>query len=259
MDYPEFTFMRHAGQRHSGCGEEGILHWLFDACHGERGVFVEFGAWDGIHLSNSRFFFERGWSGVFIEGDKKRFWQFSSNYREHPSVKTLCAFVEVEGHNSLDNLLARAEVTAVDLLSIDIDGIDLAIWKSLKTLRPRVVCIEYNVSIPFDTRYESTPHARDRGRGNSALSTYDYAESHNYVLVGVTSNNLIFMDRKKRPDGIDVLDFSQCQECVRLFYPSVKTRVAFSNRGEMFFIEEDGTRHDGEIFYVPCAGFYATQ
>ena len=32
---------------------------------------MEFGAWDGVRISNSRYLFEKGWDGIFIEGDKK--------------------------------------------------------------------------------------------------------------------------------------------------------------------------------------------
>ena len=42
-----------------------------------EGVFVEFGAWDGVINSNARQLFFNGWQGLFIESDKKRFEKYT--------------------------------------------------------------------------------------------------------------------------------------------------------------------------------------
>ena len=60
--------------------------------------------------------------------------------------------VSIEGKSSLKSLLQRHEIPFdFDFLSIDIDGADYHIWKSLgKEYRPLVVCIEFNPTIPND-------------------------------------------------------------------------------------------------------------
>ena len=58
---------------HSQIGQDGILEEIFKRVGIKKGFFCEFGAWDGVYLSNCRKLFEEGWSGVFIEADKKVF------------------------------------------------------------------------------------------------------------------------------------------------------------------------------------------
>ena len=57
---------------YSQFGEDLILLDFFDKKKLSKGFFFEFGAWDGIYLSNCRLLYERGWSGCFVEADKKK-------------------------------------------------------------------------------------------------------------------------------------------------------------------------------------------
>ena len=61
------------GNIHSQIGQDGILQEIFKKLNLKKGFFCEFGAWDGIYLSNCRKLVEEGWAGVFIEGNEKRF------------------------------------------------------------------------------------------------------------------------------------------------------------------------------------------
>jgi len=58
---------------------------------------------------------------------------------EHHNVTASNTFVKIEGENSLDSILTRHSVPErFDLLSVDIDGDDYYIFKSLKKFTPRV-------------------------------------------------------------------------------------------------------------------------
>ena len=46
-------------------GEDFLLHTMFSTT--QAGFFVDVGAFDGIHLSNSFFFERRGWKGICVE------------------------------------------------------------------------------------------------------------------------------------------------------------------------------------------------
>ncbi len=94
------------------------------------------------------------------------------------------------GPDSLDEILRRNGVQHVDLLSIDIDSDDLAIWQSVTSYSPVIVIVEFNPTIPFDTRYVNPPGTF---HGNSALSIYELAKQRSYSLVAGTDTNLIFV------------------------------------------------------------------
>ena len=52
---------------YSQFGEDLILLDFFSKTKLNKGFFFEFGAWDGIYLSNCRLFYEKGWEGCFVE------------------------------------------------------------------------------------------------------------------------------------------------------------------------------------------------
>ena len=118
-------------------------------------MFVEFGAWDGIYLSNSRYLFEKGWDGVFIEGNKRRYQNLLNNYSEISQIKKINAYVGAPKSGfpgiPLDILLNNHSVNPNDVtfVSIDVDGADLDIFKEMG-FRPPVVLLEggFNFS-PF--------------------------------------------------------------------------------------------------------------
>jgi hypothetical protein len=96
--------LRHSRNVRSENGEDGIIAELLDRFGIETGGCVEFGAWDGEHLSNTYALVERGWHAVYIEGDPDRFQDLLATVGEHPKIRLLQAFVASEGENALDNL-----------------------------------------------------------------------------------------------------------------------------------------------------------
>lgn len=178
--------------KYSQHGEDGILSELADRIGLMTGYFVEFGAWDGKKYSNCCYLYEKGWKGCFIEGDSKRFQDLISNFPDKKLLK-LNVFIEESGKNSLDNVLKSHGVSQVDVLSIDIDSDDLAVWESVTYYSPRILIIEYNPTIPFDTRFINP---KGKTHGNAALSIFEVSERKGYGLVEGTPTNLIFVRRR---------------------------------------------------------------
>jgi len=172
-------------------GEDGIIEAMLAELQIPKGFFVEFGAWDGKHWSNTYNLIGKQWSGCLIEADTRKFSELCRTVPDDNIIK-INALIEPAGPNSLEELLRRHGVGHVDLLSIDIDSDDLAIWESLTWYSPTVVIIEFNPTIPFDTRYRNPSRAF---HGNSALSIYEFAVKRSYVLVAGTDTNLIFVRR----------------------------------------------------------------
>jgi len=132
-------------------GEDGVLAELLGRLSIERGFCVEFGAWDGRHLSNTYRLIERDhWRGLYIEGDPAKFEDLLANPMVVAGhITPVNAYVGLEGNATLDHILTDRDVPReFDLLSIDIDSFDYDVWKSLTDFRPRVVVIEVTSAIP---------------------------------------------------------------------------------------------------------------
>ncbi len=235
---------------HSQYGEDGVLEWVLERIGLQDGYFVEFGAWDGIHLSNCRHLYENGWSGCLIEGDPTRFKDLETTYQGEERADLICAYVEISGSRSLDSLLTSSGVKSVDLVSIDIDGDDYAIWRSLELYRPKVVIIEYNPTIPFDTRYVNPTGLN---RGNSALSLAELATEKGYDLVAGTRANLVFVDKDIRPPTLEPVTLQLLKDVV-----GGGLRFFFGVDGT--FLREAGhTMRETEVYRVPWTDYMAAQ
>lgn len=188
---------------------------------------MEFGAWDGKHLSNCRHLYENGWKGCFIEGNKSRFLDLKKNYIRDNNIVLLNIFVDSQD-NTLDKILSKNNIIELDLLSIDIDGKDLLSWKTLTKIKPKVVVIEFNQYIPFDVSYEDST---GESIGNSFLAITNYASKIGYQLIHSTMSNLIFVNKDFNNKFFLEIDQEQVFSLLK------PTRVAFNNYGEMIFFK----------------------
>ena len=223
---------------YSQYGEDGILKHIFDLLGVPTGYFCEFGAWDGIKHSNTYNLYLQGWSGCYIEGDPHRFSALQANI-QRPNTKCICAMVVAQGDGehsrTLDEILeSTGAPIEFDLLSIDIDGDDLLVWKSLKSRSARVVVIEYNGTIPIGVEFANEGGGN---RGNSCTSIVNYARSRDYILIAQTEGNLIF---------------GKCDLMMEHGLPEIRLRPNTS-----YFFGYDGTLFFKEAFFEDERG--ATQ
>jgi hypothetical protein len=177
-------------------GEDGIIEQALEII-GERNRWcVEFGAADGESISNTYTLINReDYSAVLIEASDS-FSTLEERYRERPSVFTFHRFVEFEGPNTLDTILAGTPIPHdFDILSIDINGNDYHIWESLQNYRPKIVVIEFNPSIPIEVDYVQ---AKDMSvmQGSSLTAIVRLGLAKGYCLIHATVTNGIFVDEK---------------------------------------------------------------
>lgn len=157
---------------------------------------VEFGAWDGIHASNTYHFIkEKQFQGVLIEGDNKKFQELNNNMKKY-AADCICKYVTFEGENTLDNIFVTTKLPKeFSFLSIDIDGNDYYIWESLIQYRPKLVVIEFNPTISNEIEFIQEKNF-SINQGCSPLSLVKLAESKGYKLIETTVNNCFFIDEK---------------------------------------------------------------
>lgn len=198
-------FNKYQSNVYSQNGEDGVIAELQRRLGiddtGENWC-VEFGAWDGMHLSNTFSLVERGWHAVYIEGDATRFNDLLDTGRRYPRIVPVHAFVARFSHEeqSLDAILGRTRIPAeFALLSIDIDSYDADVWESLTHYRPKIVVIEINSSIPPGIIWRHSA----RTPGNTFSATCHVAGHKGYTLVCHTGNLVFVRDDLVERLGID--------------------------------------------------------
>ncbi|HTA29858.1 MAG TPA: hypothetical protein VK731_05205 [Candidatus Cybelea sp.] len=179
---------------YSQTGEDGILEKVLETLPQTDKWCVEFGAWDGQHLSNTCNLIERrDYSAVLIEGSERRFLDLTRRHGKNGRVIAMNAFVGFTQSDGLDALLSKTPIPReFDLLSIDIDGNDYHVWGAFGAYAPKVVCIEYNPTIPTELEFIQ-PADPAVSQGSSLLALVKLGKQKGYELVAATSLNAIFV------------------------------------------------------------------
>ncbi len=185
---------------HSQAGEDGIIEKILEILPERDNWCVEFGAWDGLTDSNSRnLIVKHGYSAVLIEADKQKFQELTKNYADNPKINTVRALVGFQKEDGLDQILAKTAIPKnFDFVSIDIDGNDYHVWKTIQDYQPKVVCIEYNPSIPTEIEFVQSPDP-DITQGNSLRSLINLGKEKGYELVCALQFNALFVQAEYFP------------------------------------------------------------
>jgi len=240
-------------------GEDGILEHVFHLIGTKNKWCVEFGAHNGKTNSNTwHLLNNRGWSGVLIESDDRRYKICKATHAKNKAV-VINKFVNFKGPNSLDNILKTTKIPKdFDLLSIDIDGNDYHIWGSLRKYKPRVVIIEFNDSIPSDVEFIQEKNM-DVQQGTSVLSIVKLARKKGYELAYAHRGNAVFVRREIFPalgisdNGLETLYTDHDHE-TRIFQLYDGTLVTIGNRKLLWCGAEFGER-DLQVLPKHLRGF----
>lgn len=182
---------------YSECGEDGIIEEIFKRLKKAKinldNKCCEFGAWNGIHASNTyNLIKNHNYQAILIEGDNKKFKELCDNIPDKKIIK-INRNVEFTGNSKLDNILKNNSFPKnFDFLSIDIDGNDYHIFNGLSYYKPKLICIEFNPSIPNDVSFIQKKDIKIN-QGSSALALLELAKKKMYTPVAATDLNLFFI------------------------------------------------------------------
>ncbi|MEI7720137.1 MAG: hypothetical protein WCI89_02935 [bacterium] len=213
MDTAEKNLLRkYAYNVTSSDGEDGIIERIFEVVGAENKWCLELGALNGTHDSNVwNLINNKGWSSLLIEADPTYFKKLAALYAQNSDVLCLNEFVTFEGAQRLDALLAKTPIPKdFDLFVLDIDGSDYHLWDSLKEYQPRVVCVEFNQTIPNDISFVQ-PRDMTVFQGSSLGALKQLAGQKGYDLVATTGANAFFVRTELFPlfnivdNSLDVL------------------------------------------------------
>jgi hypothetical protein len=215
---------------HSQNGEDGIIAKIFATIGETNRWCCEFGAWDGVHFSNTRQLVNSGWSALLIESDPERYQQLKSNNAGNDRVVALNRMVDTS-ENTLDALLAETGVSRLDLLVVDVDGHDFDIFASLQA-RPRVICIEVNAGhSPIEDR-RLPPAVAARNIGQPLALFAEVAKTRGYQLVAYSGN--AFFVHTDAADGLPSLSAAEAYDSfLEHLGPAERRWLYHVNRGDV--------------------------
>jgi hypothetical protein len=190
----------HASNTYSQNGEDGVVAKILSMLPHRDKWCVEFGAWDGVHLSNVRkLILEQQYNAILIEGDAERCKLIAGNYAGNAGVFPVNTFVGFDVETGLDSILRSFQIPQhFDFLSVDIDGNDYHVWNAVNAYRPKVVCVEFNPTIPTEVDFVQPADPRV-SQGASLLALDRLAREKGYQTVCVLPWNVFFVDEKYYP------------------------------------------------------------
>lgn len=203
-------------------GEDGILLYIFTLIGVTSKKSVEICAGTGIECNTANLIINHGWQALLVDGDRANVdvgRDFYARCRDtfYSPPTFVHAWVTKENINTL--LEENGFKGEVDLLSLDMDGVDYWIWEELVSINPRVVVLEYNealgferVSVPYDSKFNR--FCKDPRYWGASLSAYcALAMRKGYRLVGCNRQrlNAFFV---RNDVGVEILPVVSLGSCM---------------------------------------------
>lgn len=197
MNWIENLYHLEKWKKHSQANEESYLKHILDNIDKKTKYLVDIGAWDGYHLSNTRYFLEEeGYRGILIDADGRG----NSQVKEH--------FVTKE--NIISILKKYKCLKEFDLLCIDVDGNDIYILDEILTYySPKLIIAEFNpifkkgesFTITYD---ENHSWGGDTYYGFSFSAGMKMAEKNNYTCIFQNDDLNMYFLRNDLLNGLSV-------------------------------------------------------
>ena len=168
--------------------------------------FIEIGVQDSIECNSTNLLLNLNWSGAQFEGCKESYEDGKRFFKKKGVKKNQCQliikFVNAENVNSL---IKKTGIKGeIDFFSLDIDGNDYWVWKSISIIKPRLVVLEYNASfgekssltIPYNSKFVWDNKDEKRffyGASLKALKKISKKKGYNLVCVDSKGINAFFV------------------------------------------------------------------
>ncbi|MEL7067680.1 MAG: hypothetical protein AAGN15_03385 [Cyanobacteria bacterium J06581_3] len=205
----------------SGNGQDGILLYLLTILGVKHHTIIDIGCGNGISGNSANLIINHGFDALLIDGDQdstERGVDFYSKlgllYNNPPSfVNTFLNKRNVD--SIISNWLLKRKV---DVLSIDIDSIDLYILNAISCTLPRIVVLEFNNAwSPTDSK--SVPYSDEFSRewiggllyGGASLAAFNkILKAKGYWLIGCDPSGF---DAYFLREGESIFPEASVQDC----------------------------------------------
>lgn len=197
MGMPRLRFDEVEFRSFSQHGEDGILLYIFSLIGTSDRRAVEICAGDGVECNTANLVVNHGWTALMVDGDAHKLRFGRAFYARHLNTlhrppRLVHAWVDRDNVNAL--ITSHGVKGEIDLLSLDMDGVDYWIWESISCIQPRVVVLEYNAALGY-SRSLSVPYRPDFRRvgdhwGASLPAFVNLGRRKGYRLVGCDSSQV---------------------------------------------------------------------
>jgi hypothetical protein len=179
--------------------EDGMLLYIFSIIGVANKTCVEVCAGAGIECNTANLLINHGWHGLLVDGNEANVRHGQLFYQRNPFTYVYPpAFVHSWiTRDKINQLLSNNGFEGeIDLLSIDLDGVDYWIWDAIKVIRPRVVIVEYqdilgpdrSLTVPYSDNFNANDYPKINGMlnfcGASLPAFVKLAKKKGYRLVG---------------------------------------------------------------------------
>lgn len=203
--------------------EDGILLYIFAVIGAVNRKCVELCIEDGVQCNTTNLVIEHGWEALMVDGSADNIAKAAKFFGRHPDTcamqpKLVAAWID---RDNVDELIrAHGFEGEIDLLSLDIDGVDWWVWQRIQSIRPRVVVLEYNngwgpddcLTVPYRADFRwGTPRSFF---GASLAAFCKLGAQKGYRLVGCNKvcNNAFFV---RKDLGAGLLPTVTVESCLR--------------------------------------------
>lgn len=183
----------------SQADEDGILLFIFSILGTTNKKCAEICAGHGMECNTANPIIHHGWTGLLVDGDPELVRQGKAFYQSHGAT-FICPPTFIASWITRDNvndlLRTNGFEGEIDLLSLDIDGVDYWIWQALDVVQPRVVVVEYQdiigpekaLTVPYADDFNANKYPTTDGMPNfcgASLAAFTkLARRKGYRLVG---------------------------------------------------------------------------
>ena len=190
----------HSSDVYSANGEDGINEYILKHLELDSGVVLEIGAWDGFFDSNCTNLWSNGsYNGILIEATPKlNIADLESRYDNINCYREL-----ISSTNTLENIIDNCKFDVDEdnfvLASIDVDGDDLNVAKSLGKYKPIILIVEPNGDVI--TKYNRN--------GSTVKELLDFGIDFGYDFLGMSGiagrhNGNVYLIRNDYKDKFDI-------------------------------------------------------
>lgn len=209
---------------HSQHEEDGILLYIFSLIGILNRRCIEFAAGNGIECNTANLILNHRWIGLLCDADEEKTAVAREFYGRHPDSRYWPPTIITEWltQDNVNDVIRSVGLEGeVDLLSIDVDGVDYWLWKAIECVRPSVVVTEFNhlwgptkaMTVPYDDDFQAefTAHGTDYA-GASLQAFVRLGRAKGYRLVGTNTiaTNAFFLRDDIQCDWLPAIDPEEC-------------------------------------------------